>query len=278
MTGRVQGKVAVITGAARGQGRNHAIRLAEEGADIIGIDLCGPVGTVEYPLPGEDDLAVTVKEVEARGQRMLGRVADVRDADALRTVVDEGAALFGRIDIVLGNAGIATYRPATEITDAHWREMIDINLTGAWNICSATMRHIIDGGRGGAIILTSSTAGLRAIPNAAHYVAAKHGLVGLMRTLALELAPHRIRVNTIHPTSVNTPMLQNEPTYALFLPGRVDPTSADFARVAQSLNALPVPWAEPDDVSGAILYLVSDDGRLVTGSTFTVDAGQQVRW
>jgi (+)-trans-carveol dehydrogenase len=275
MTGRVEGKVAFITGAARGQGRSHAITLAREGADIIAVDICAHIGSVPYPMATPEDLAQTVKEVEAAGRRIVATVADVRDYDALKEALDGGVAQLGRLDIVSANAGISSYGRAEELPEQTWQDMIDVNLTGEWHAAKAAIPHLRAGGRGGSIILTSSTAGLKPLPNLAHYVAAKHGVVGLMRTLALELAPDFIRVNSIHPTSVNTDMIQNAPTYALFAP---DLPADERTREAliprfQATNALPIPWVEPADISNAVLWLASDEARYVTGITLPVDAG-----
>ena len=201
MAGRVAGKVAFITGAARGQGRSHAIRLAEEGADIIAVDVCADMPGMPYAGATEQDLAETVKEVEALDRRIVAAKADVRDYGALKEALDEGVAQLGRLDIVSANAGIGSSPYAAEdLGEQTWRDMIDVNLTGVWHSAKAAVPHLIEGGRGGAIVLTSSAAGLQAYANVAHYVSAKHGVVGLMRTLALELAPHSIRVNSIHPT------------------------------------------------------------------------------
>jgi SDR family mycofactocin-dependent oxidoreductase len=271
--GRVEGKVAFITGAARGQGRSHAIRLAEEGADIIAVDVCKDVATVLYGGATEADLAETVKEVEALDRRIVAAKADVRDYGALKAALDDGVAQLGRLDIVSANAGIFSAAPTAELTEEQWGQMIDINLSGVWRTCKAAIPHLIEGGRGGSIIITSSGAGLKGFPNAAHYVSAKHGVVGLMRTLALELAPHSIRVNSIHPTNVNTDMIQNEAMYRLFMPDSANPTRDEFATVSQSMQALPIPWVEAVDISNALVFLASDEARYVTGVTFPVDAG-----
>jgi (+)-trans-carveol dehydrogenase len=274
MAGRVEGKVAFITGAARSQGRSHALRLAQEGADIIAVDLAGPVESVTmYPPATEEDLAETVRQVEALDRRIIATKADVRDTDALQAAVDDGVAQLGRLDIVLANAGIFEIQAAAELTDAAWREMIDINLTGVWNTCKVAMRHLVEGGQGGAIVITSSVAGLKGIPNTVHYTAAKHGVVGIMRTLAQELAPHFIRVNSVHPTSVDTVMIQNEKTWGLFQPDNPNPDRESAAPVFQSINALPVPWVEPVDISNAVLFLVSDEARYITGVALPIDAG-----
>jgi SDR family mycofactocin-dependent oxidoreductase len=273
MTGRVEGKVAFITGAARGQGRSHAITLAREGADIIAVDLCAQVGTVPYPMATPEDLAQTVKEVEAAGRRIVATVADVRDYEALKEALDDGVAQLGRLDIVSANAGIVSYGTLDELPEQTWQDMIDVNLTGEWHAAKAAIPHLRAGGRGGSMILTSSEMGLRALPNTGHYTAAKHGVVGLMRTLALELAPDLIRVNSIHPTTVNTPMVMNSATYRLFRPDLENPTADDMAEASRAVNALPIPWVEPTDISNAVLWLASDESRYVTGITLPVDAG-----
>jgi (+)-trans-carveol dehydrogenase len=275
MTGRVKGRVAFITGAARGQGRSHAIRLAQEGADIIAVDLVRQVGSVPYSLSTPDDLAQTVKEVEALDRRIVVAEADVRDYGALKQALDHGVAELGRLDIVSANAGIFSFGRAEELPEQTWQDMIDINLTGVWHAAKAAIPHLRAGGRGGSIILTSSTSGLIAVENVAHYVAAKHGVVGLMRALALELAPDMIRVNSVHPTSVDTVMVQNAAGYALFAPdlAEKDRTRERLAPRFQALNALPIPWVEPVDISNAVLWLASDEARYVTGVTLPVDAG-----
>jgi (+)-trans-carveol dehydrogenase len=277
MTGRVEGKVAFITGAARGQGRSHAITLAREGADIIAVDLCAQIGTVPYPMATPEDLAQTVKEVEAAGRRIVATVADVRDYDALKEALDDGVAQLGRLDIVSANAGIVSYGTLAELPEQTWQDMIDVNLTGEWHAAKAAIPHLRAGGRGGSMILTSSELGLRAQPNTGHYTAAKHGVVGLMRTLALELAPDFIRVNSIHPTTVNTPMVMNSATYRLFRPDLENPTADDMAEASRAVNALPIPWVEPADISNAVLWLASDESRYVTGITLPVDAGWLVK-
>jgi SDR family mycofactocin-dependent oxidoreductase len=279
MPGRVEGKVAFITGAARGQGRSHAIRLAQEGADIIAVDLAAQVGSVPYPMATPDDLAETVKRVEELDRRIIATEADVRDYGAVKAAVDDGVAQLGRLDIVSANAGIGSFGRADELPEQTWQDMIDTNLTGVWHAAKAAIPHLRSGGRGGSIILTSSTAGLMALENMAHYVAAKHGVVGLMRTLALELAPDMIRVNSVHPTSVNTPMIHNDATYALFAPDldEKDRTRERLGERFQTLNALPIQWVEPMDISNAVLWLASDESRYVTGVTLPVDAGSLVK-
>lgn len=273
MGDRVQGKVALITGAARGQGRAHALRLAQEGADIIAVDVCETVATTPYDGATEADLAETVKQVEDLDRRILTRKADTRDLAGLKAAVADGLSEFGRLDIVCANAGIASFAPAWELTEDVWQDVIDINLTGVWKTVRATVPTMLEQGSGGSIILTSSIAGLIAFPNLAHYTAAKHGVTGLMRTLAVELAPHRIRVNSVHPTTVDTDMVNNEPVYSLFLGGMQGATRADAEVGMKALNAIPIPWVDPVDISNAVLWLASDEARYVTGTTQVIDAG-----
>jgi SDR family mycofactocin-dependent oxidoreductase len=275
--GRVEGKTAFITGAARGQGRAHAIRLAEEGADIIAIDICQQIASVPFPMSRPEDLEETVALVEALDRRIVAIQADVRDFDAVSRALAVGVAAFGQLDIVSANAGIYSHGTLAELDEQAWRDMIDVNLTGVWHSCKAAIPHIVAGGRGGSMILTSSTVGLRAIPNLGHYGAAKHGVVGLMRTLALELAPDMIRVNSVHPTSVDTDMIHNPSLYSMLMPGVENPTRAMSAPIFESLNALPIPWVEPRDVSNAILFLASDEARYITGVALPVDAGSIIK-
>jgi SDR family mycofactocin-dependent oxidoreductase len=273
MAGRVEGKVAFITGAARGQGRSHAVRLAQEGADIIAVDHCADIDTVDYPMATEADLAETVRQVEALGRRIVATQADVRDTESLKAAVDAGVAELGRLDIVCANAGILSNGPSHELTEDTWGQMIDINLSGVWRTCKAAIPHLIEGGRGGSIVLISSVAGLRSYSGVSHYVSAKHGVVGLMKTLAQELAPHSIRVNTVNPTQVDTEMIQNESMYHLFCPDIENPTREDFGAASGATILLPIDWVESIDVSNAVLFLASDEARYITGVALPVDAG-----
>jgi len=276
--GRLDGKVVFITGVARGQGRSHAIRFAEEGADIIGIDVVEPIAGSTSPPATQDDMDETVAAVEALDRRIIATKADVRDFEQVKAAVDAGVSQFGRLDVVLANAGISTFMgPAENMTEEAFVDMIDVNLTGVWRTCAAAIPHIKAGERGGSIIMTSSVAGLSALSNLVHYVAAKHGVVGLMRTLALELAPHQIRVNSIHPTTVDTPMVNNEATFRLFRPDLDSPGVDDFLEAAKVMNALPVGWVQAVDISNAMVWLASDEARYVTGVTLPVDAGSLVK-
>jgi SDR family mycofactocin-dependent oxidoreductase len=269
MAGRVEGKVAFVTGAARGQGRSHAVRLAEEGADIIAVDVPGDYETVGYPMGTQAELDQTAKAVEALDRRIVARAADVRDPAALKSVVDGGVAELGRLDIVCANAGICTVQTWDEVTPQVWQDTLDTNLTGVWNTCVAAIPHLIASG-GGSIIATSSTAGIKGLPFLAPYVAAKHGVVGVARSLANELAKHHIRVNTVHPTGVDTPMVAGL--------GGVNPLlerDPDLGPIF--MNTYPVEMVEPVDISNAVLWLASDEARYVTGLELTVDAGNTIR-
>ncbi|WP_396909171.1 mycofactocin-coupled SDR family oxidoreductase [Mycolicibacterium sp.] len=275
--GRVEGKVAFITGAARGQGRSHAVRLAEEGADVIVIDTVDQLATVNYPMATSADLAETVRQVEAVGGRIIATQADVRNYDAVAEAVDRGVAELGRLDIVSANAGIVSAGKLEELTEQQWDEMIDVNLKGAWHTAKATIPALRKSG-GGSMILTSSAMGLKSAPHLGHYASAKHGLVGLMRTLALELAPDNIRVNTIHPTNVNTPMLINDEQYSMFAPDLQKEERTDEALIERfkQIPLMDIPYVESIDVSHALLWLASDESRFVTGVTLPVDGGQLV--
>jgi SDR family mycofactocin-dependent oxidoreductase len=276
--GKVQDKVAFITGAARGQGRSHAIRLAQEGADIIAVDLVAQVDGVPYAMATPDELAQTVKEVEALDRRIVATQADVRDYGALKAALDDGVAKLGRLDIVSANAGILSFDKADVMSEQAWQDVIDINLTGVWHTVKAAVPHLRAGGRGGSIILTSSAGGLKGMQNIGHYVAAKHGVVGLMRTLALELGPDMIRVNSVHPGSVDTLMTQNDALFELFVPelAAAERTEA-VAERRKVLNALPIPLVEPVDISNAVLWLASDEARYITGVTLPIDAGSLLK-
>jgi SDR family mycofactocin-dependent oxidoreductase len=269
MSGRVAGKVAFITGAGRGQGRSHAIRLAEEGADIIAVDICRDYETVGYEMASAADLAETVRSVEALDRRIVATRADVRDLAALRAAVDEGVAQLGHLDIVSANAGICTVQAWDEVTPAVWQDTLDANLTGVWNTMVVCAPHLIAAG-GGSIICTSSTAGIKGLPFFAPYVAAKHGVVGIAKTMANELAAHKIRVNTVHPTGVDTPMGAGLGGLESLL-GR-DPNLGPIY-----MNSLPVENVDARDISNAVLFLASDEARYVTGLEFTVDAGNTIR-
>jgi SDR family mycofactocin-dependent oxidoreductase len=264
----LEGKVAFITGAARGQGRAHAVRLAADGANVIAVDLCGQIASVPYPLGTADDLAATVKLVEDTGARIVAQQADVRDRESLAAAVQAGVAEFGRLDIVVANAGIAPMQAGVD----GWRDVIDVNLTGVYHTVDVAIPTMIEQGTGGSIVLISSAAGLAGIASAdagsIGYAAAKHGLVGLMRVYANLLAPHNIRVNSVHPSGVDTPMINNE-----FIRQWLAHLVTESGSGPGAGNALPVQILPPDDIANAVAWLVSDQARYITGITMPVDAG-----
>jgi len=268
-TGRLAGKVALVTGAARGQGRSHAVRFAAEGADVIALDVCTPVAEVDYMTATAEDLATTAGLVEAAGGRVVSAGVDVRDAAGMAAAVSAGVAELGRLDIVVANAGVCAIRRWDEMTPALWDTVIGINLTGVWNTCTAAVPHLLDAG-GGSMILVSSTAGLKGQPFLTAYVASKHGVVGIMRSLANELASRHVRVNSLHPTGVDTPMLNGMAGLTERIEG--DPDVGSLFR-----NSLPVDLVRSEDISDAALFLASDESRYVTGLTMTVDAGASAR-
>lgn len=265
--GKLDGKVAFITGAARGQGRAHAVRLAEEGADVIAVDVCAQYHTVAYPMSTPEDLDETVGQVESLGRRIVAHVVDVSDVAALQKAFDDGVAALGGVDIVVANAGIGPGSMASD--DEQWDDVVNVNLKGVWNTLRVAVPTLLAQDRGGSIILTSSTGGLIGAPVVSGgmlgYTAAKHGVVGLMRAYANYLAPHYIRVNSVAPTTVATPMSNNGDLSVL---KQYEPA---FARVLE--NAMPVDCVEARDVANAVAWLASDDARYVTGSVVAVDAG-----
>ena len=266
--GRVEGKVVLVTGAARGMGRSHALRLAEEGADLVLVDICAPIPEIGYPMAGESELTATAEAVAATGRRVVVRTVDVRNEVALAAAVDEAAAELGGLDAAVANAGVLTAGPWDATTGADWRTVVDVNLVGTWNTNRAAIPHLLARG-GGSLINISSTSGIKGAPLTIPYTASKHGVVGLSLALANELAARSIRVNTVHPTGVPT---------GLRGPGlheRLRDTHTELAGIYQ--NALPVEAVEPRDVSNAVLYLVSDESRYVTGTQLKVDAGMTIR-
>jgi (+)-trans-carveol dehydrogenase len=276
---RVSGKVALVTGAARGQGRSHAVRLAEEGAAVIAVDLSDEASKdisrySPYPMATEADLAETARLVAAAGGDILTCHADVREQDSLDDAVRAALDRFGRIDIVSANAGIGGfYASAWEYSRENWQAVIDVDLTGIWQTAKAVAPVMVRQASG-SIVITSSTMGMKGLPNMIAYVAAKHGAIGVMRALAHELAPHSVRVNAVAPTSVGTDMIFNDAIYRLFRPDLAEPAKEDTAEAFASLNLLPVPWNEARDVSAAVLWLASDEARHVTGIVLPIDAGQ----
>lgn len=267
--GRVEGKVAFITGGARGQGRAHAVRLAEEGANIIITDICENMDTVQYDLGTSEELAETARIVESKGRAVVAVKADVRNEQAMADAVQEGVDRLGKIDIVVANAGICTMQHWNNVTPQIWDDTIAVNLTGVWTTCKLTIPHLIANG-GGSLILISSVAGLKGQPFLAPYVAAKHGVVGLMRMLGNELARHMIRVNSIHPTGVETPLAAGNM--------HMEQLIQELPEVGSIfINTLPVTITQPEDVADAVLFLASDEAKYVTGLEMKVDAGCTIR-
>ncbi|MDT7710937.1 MAG: hypothetical protein QOG20_6544 [Pseudonocardiales bacterium] len=265
--GRMDGRVAVITGGGRGQGRSHAVTLASEGADVVILDAPGDIATIDYAMSTADDMAETVALVEKHDRRCLAIEADIRDTAAVNAAAEQTMAEFGRVDALISNAGVMGAADSTwQLTDEQWQDMLDVNVTGGWKVCRAFIPHMIAGKRGGAITLTGSTGGLRSVAGCTHYNVAKHGLIALMRTLAWELAPEMIRVNVVHPTGVNTDM-SNNPWFVEWM--------GTHERLTGPMrgNLMPVDVVQPEDVSKMIAFLVSDDARYVTGTEVRVDAG-----
>jgi SDR family mycofactocin-dependent oxidoreductase len=278
--GTLDGRVAFVTGVARGQGRSHAVKLAEEGADIIGIDALVDEPTVHYPLATKADLDETAELIESLGRRAILSQADIRDLPTLTAAVDAGVASLGRLDVIVANAGIFSLGAVLDLPERTWQDMIDVNLTGAWHTLKAAVPHIRAGGRGGSVIMISSGAALMPPPGIGHYNAAKAGVVALAKTLAQELGPEFIRVNCIGPGNVDTPMIDNDITRRLFLPHLEQPTREDAEKPDSAyvaVNALPVPWVTPADISNAVAFLASDASRYVTGVVVPVDAGYLVK-
>ena len=270
---RFEDKVVFITGAARGQGREAAVRFAAEGANVIGVDLAAQLESIPYPMATPEDLATTVAQVEQVGGAMVSRVADVRDLAALEGAVAEGLERFGRLDMVVANAGVMATSLFTELSEAAWDEIVGTNLTGVWKTVRAAAPAIIEADRGGSVVVTSSIAGLKGMWVSAPYVASKHGVTGLMKTMALELSPNNIRVNSVHPSSVRTPMIENEYFTGVMRGDLENPTFEDVADVLNPMQALDLPWLESADIANAVLWLCSDEARGITGVSLPVDGG-----
>ncbi|ANW62786.1 3-ketoacyl-ACP reductase [Mycobacterium sp. djl-10] len=272
MDGKLAGRVAFITGAARGQGRAHAVRLAREGADIIAVDLAGPLPpSVPYDSATPADLAETVRLVEQTGRRIQATAVDVRDLDGLTRAVDQGVAAFGRLDVIVANAGITVPEPWNETTPESFKDVMDVNVTGTWNTVMAGAQRIIDGGRGGSIILISSAAGLKMQPFMVHYTASKHAVTGMARAFAAELGRHKVRVNSVHPGAVNTPMGTGDMVAAL---NRANDTNPGLMNMVTPF--LPDYIAQPEDIADAVCWLASDESRMVTAARIAVDLGATV--
>ncbi|MFD2471975.1 mycofactocin-coupled SDR family oxidoreductase [Amycolatopsis silviterrae] len=279
MPGKLAGKVAFVTGAARGQGRAEALRLARDGADIIAVDIAAPVETNVAPPATPADLEETARGVKGLGRSVVTAQVDVRDYAALKAALEDGVRQLGRLDVVVANAGIWSYGLSEEISDLEWQTTQDVVLKGVWHTAKAAIPILKDQGSGGSMIFTSSTMAIKGMQNLSPYVAAKHGVVGLMKTQALELAPFGIRVNCVAPTSVNTKLIHNDQTYALFAPDLPEAErTAD--RVKDRFATIPVmdvPWVEPEDVANAVAFLASDEARYVTGLELKIDAGQTLK-
>jgi (+)-trans-carveol dehydrogenase len=272
--GELDGKVVFVSGAARGQGRSHAVTLARAGARIIGFDLCGQIDTVPFDMATPDDLALTQKLVSETGSEMVAVEADVRDQAAVDDALAKGLEAFGRVDIVLGNAGIINnYVKTWQVEDADFRNVIDVNVIGVWHTVKAAVPRMIEQGEGGSIVLTGSTGSVSGIPNLAPYVASKHAVLGLMRTLAKELGRYKIRVNAVMPGNCNTPMFDNEGIHKLYVPDAENFSMETFLQRASTMSLLRNPYVDPEDISAAILWLVGPAGHLVTGITLPVDGG-----
>ncbi len=272
--GRVSGKVALVTGAARGQGRSHAIELAKEGARIVATDVgAGMLAGVEYPVATSAELQETARLVRDLGGEILIAEADIRDPAAIQAVVDAGLAEFGYIDVVVANAGVFTWGAAPEMSWDDWFTVIDINLNGTWNTVRAVLPSMIARGQGGSIMMTASQIATRGQSNCVAYGASKAGIVGMMRALAAELAPHNIRVNTIHPSTVYSPMILNEPVYKVFRPDLENPGVPEMEAELRPFHMLDVAALDPIDVSHAVVYLASDESRYVTSLKLALDAG-----
>jgi SDR family mycofactocin-dependent oxidoreductase len=277
--GRVEGKVAFITGAARGQGRSHAIRLAEEGADIVAIDICAPIESMRYPLATPEDLQQTMKEVEATGQRIIARQADVRHRDQLESVVDEAISAFGRLDVVVANAGICPMKDPSLCQG--FVDVTDVDLIGVMNTVAVCLPHLKSGA---SIIVTGSTAGMMSgttenlgATGGVGYAWAKQVIFRYVEVLALQLAPHMVRLNAIHPTNCDTHLLQNDDIYRAFRPDLEHPTKEDAALAFPAMQAMPIPWIDPLDVSHLVAFLASDESRYITGLNIRLDAGAMLK-
>ncbi|MCR1783927.1 mycofactocin-coupled SDR family oxidoreductase [Nocardioides carbamazepini] len=267
--GKLDGRTALITGAARGQGRSHALTLAAEGANVVAVDLCADLATIPYPLATPEDLAATKAQVEALGGACHTVRCDVRDTEAMEAVVADAVDRFGALDIAVANAGVCGFAKFWDLDDAAWDEMIGVDLTGVFKTMRAAVRPMLRQGHG-RIVATSSMGGRMGNPNLAHYVAAKWGVIGLVKTLALEAASSGITVNAVCPATVDTAMVHNDALYGLFCPDLDAPTREQVEPAYAAMSPMGVPWVAPEDISKAVLYLVSDDARYISGTTIDV--------
>lgn len=276
-SGTLEGRVAFVTGAARGQGRAHAIRLAREGADVIVSDICASVSdTIPYPGTTSEDLLETVRLVEAEGRKVLSREVDIRDDAALRQLVADGVEQFGRLDILVANAGVLSWGRLWELTDEQWNTVIDVNLTGTWRTLRAVVPAMIDAGNGGSIIVVSSSAGVKATPGNSHYAASKHGLTALTNSLALETGEYGIRVNSIHPYSVATPMTENDAMMGVFAahPSFLHGFSPmPYLPTGQNATGKLSDFMSADEVADVVVWLAGDNSATLSGSQINVDRG-----
>jgi (+)-trans-carveol dehydrogenase len=279
MSARLVGKVAFVTGIARGQGRSHAVRLAEDGADIIGLDIAAPVASMGYATGTPAELAETIALVEQTGRRIVARAVDVRDRIGVEALLDDGVKELGGLDIVVANAGVSPPAlPMWKISGAQWDDVIGINLTGVFNTLAASVPHLLAGRRGGSVIVISSSAGLKGIPHLSDYVATKAGVIGLARSLANEVAHRQIRVNVICPGTVDTPMVTaNVQQFELFRPDLTNPTLEDCTEAFRTMMPMGKPWLDPDQISDAVVFLASDEARFITGVVLPVDQGSANR-
>jgi (+)-trans-carveol dehydrogenase len=277
--GRLTNKVALISGVARGQGRSHALRLVSEGVSVIGFDGLCTYDTVPYKQATQEDLDETVRLIEEAGGKVYAGRADVRERGEIERIIKEGTAETGPVDIVIANAGIGiNSRPFWEVSRQEWDDVIAVCLTGVWNTVSAAVPSMIAAGNGGSVIITSSAAAIKAAPQLAAYIAAKTGVIGMMRSMASDLAPHRIRINCIAPTAVPTDFVLNDRLYQIFSPNSPEPNLEDAKKVMRAMHPLGEPWVEPRDVSAAVAYLASDEARYITGIVLPIDLGLSFSW
>lgn len=275
--GRFAGKVVAVTGGARGQGRGHALGFAAEGADVVLLDLCAPIESVPYDLPGVADLERTAREVESLDRRVFVKRVDVRDERSMREAFDAAAAELGRVDVVLANAGIVSADSVLEMSERVWHDVIEINLTGVFNTLKAAGPHLLESAPGSSVCVTSSIGGVKSVENLGHYAASKHGVLGLMKSFAKELGPKGVRANAVLPTQVSTRMTVNDAVAGFFCPDLDAPTVADLAAASEATHILPTPWAEIEDITNAVLFLCSEEARKITGVALPVDCGALLR-